>query len=43
LFIAEMTSAQSADQADGWTLVRERCYGKTRLAIWKRDEGENAK
>jgi 16S rRNA G966 N2-methylase RsmD len=43
LFIAEMTSAQAADRSAGWELVRERTYGKTRLAIWKRDEGENEK
>ena len=43
LFIAEMTSAQAADRSSGWELVRERTYGKTRLAIWKRDEGENEK
>ncbi len=36
VFAAEMTAAQKADSAPGWELVRERDYGKTRLALWRR-------
>lgn len=36
VFAAEMTAAQKVDPAPGWELVRERDYGKTRLALWRR-------
>ena len=36
LFIAEMTAVQKAEETPGWELVRDRCYGKTRLCIWRR-------
>jgi len=36
LFIAESESAQQPVHAAGWELVRDRTYGKTRLAIWRR-------
>lgn len=36
LFIAEMTAVQKAEETPGWELLRDRCYGKTRLCIWKR-------
>lgn len=36
LFIAEMTSAQAAESADGWEMLRDRVYGKTRIVIWRR-------
>lgn len=36
VFAAEMTAAQAADSAPGWELLRERDYGKTRLAVWRR-------
>lgn len=39
IFIAEMTAAQSAEDAPGWKLQRERTYGKTRLVVWRR-QGE---
>jgi 16S rRNA (guanine966-N2)-methyltransferase len=39
VFVAEMTAAQSAGDAPGWKLVRDRTYGKTRLAAWRR-QGE---
>lgn len=39
LFVAEMTAAQTADEAAGWTLARDRAYGRTRLCLWRR-EGE---
>ena len=37
LFLAEMTSAQKTEEAPGWTLTRERTYGKTRLAFYRRN------
>ena len=36
LFIAEMTASQSADEAAGWELLRDRKYGCTRICIWRR-------
>jgi len=36
LFIAEMTAVQKAEETPGWDLLRDRCYGKTRLCIWRR-------
>ena len=36
LFIAEMVSRQPIPDCDGWELYRDRRYGKTRLAIWRR-------
>ncbi len=38
LFIAEMTAAQRAEAADGWELLRDRTYGKTRICIWRREQ-----
>jgi len=40
VFAAEMTAAQSADAADGWELLRDRKYGKTRICIWRRNQGK---
>ena len=37
LFVAEMTSAQKVDEATGWELLRDRTYGKTRLAFYRRN------
>ena len=39
LFIAEMTAAQSVGGTDGWELLRDRVYGRTRILIWRRREG----
>lgn len=36
LFIAEMTSGQAPDSAPAWELCRDRTYGQTRLAIYRR-------
>lgn len=36
LFIAEMTAVQRTEETPGWTLVRDRTYGKSRLCIWRR-------
>lgn len=35
IFAAEMTSAQHADEVPGWTLYRDRTYGKTRICLWR--------
>ena len=37
LFAAEMTAVQKAEATPGWTILRDRAYGKTRLCIWRRD------
>lgn len=42
LFVAEMTAVQSAEETPGWTLVRDRTYGKTRLCVWRRNGGAGA-
>ena len=36
LFVGEMSAAQHPEEAFGWELVRDRVYGHTRLAIWRR-------
>ena len=36
LFIAEMTAGQTPDSAPAWDLCRDRTYGQTRLAIYRR-------
>ena len=36
LFIAEMTSEQTLDISPAWELCRDRTYGQTRLAIYRR-------
>ena len=36
LFVAEMTSVQGAVEAPGWDVLRDRVYGKTRIAVWRR-------
>lgn len=41
LFIAEMTSAQRAEDTPGWDLLRDRTYGKSRLCIWRRDKQDS--
>ena len=37
LFVAEMTAVQKAETTPGWTLLRDRTYGRTRLCIWRRN------
>ena len=37
LFAAEMTAVQRADEPPGWSLLRDRVYGGTRLCVWRRD------
>ena len=36
LFIAEMTAGQTLDSSSAWELCRDRTYGQTRLAIYRR-------
>ena len=36
LFIAEMTAGQALDNSPAWELCRDRIYGQTRLAIYRR-------
>ena len=36
LFIAEMTAGQAPDSVPAWELCRDRTYGQTRLAIYRR-------
>ena len=36
LFIAEMTAGQTLDNSPAWELCRDRTYGQTRLAIYRR-------
>ncbi|HNX33288.1 MAG TPA: 16S rRNA (guanine(966)-N(2))-methyltransferase RsmD [Kiritimatiellia bacterium] len=35
IFVAEMPEAKSAEEVAGWTLLRDRTYGHTRLAVYK--------
>ncbi len=36
LFVAEMVSTQETDEVEGWEILRDRVYGKTRIVIWRR-------
>lgn len=36
LFVAEQASDTRAAPVDGWEILRDRVYGKTRLVIWRR-------
>lgn len=36
LFIAEMTSSRAPDESPLWDLLRDRAYGQTRLAVYRR-------
>ena len=36
LFVAELTSRQSPDESSAWDLCRDRVYGQTRLAVYRR-------
>lgn len=38
LFIAEMTADQAGEEVDGWEMLRDREYGKTRICIWRRKD-----
>lgn len=37
VFIAEMPVAKSADEVTGWTLFKDREYGHTRVALYRRE------
>jgi len=37
IFVAEMPEAKRAEEVAGWTLLRDRTYGHTRLAVYKFD------
>lgn len=36
-FVAEMPESKPAEEAAGWTLLRDRAYGHTRLAVYRLD------
>ena len=36
IFVAEMTSRRECDASDAWELLRDRVYGQTRLAVYRR-------
>ncbi|MBP5322004.1 MAG: 16S rRNA (guanine(966)-N(2))-methyltransferase RsmD [Kiritimatiellae bacterium] len=38
LFIAEMPIAKSAETVPGWELLRDRVYGHTRVAVYRRED-----
>jgi len=38
LFVAEMAAHQDPDERPGWDLLRDRTYGQTRLAVYRRLE-----
>ena len=35
-FAAEMPFGMAAAPADGWEILRDRQYGRTRLVVWRR-------
>ncbi len=39
LFIAERAARREVDEAPGWTLLRDRVYGKTQLLVYRLGEG----
>jgi 16S rRNA (guanine966-N2)-methyltransferase len=40
VFAAEMPEAKRADEFEGWTLLRDRTYGHTRLAVYLLADGK---
>lgn len=36
IFIAEMTASQRPEEPQGWEILRDRRYGKTRICVWRR-------
>jgi len=38
IFVAEMPVERKADEVDGWELLRDREYGHTRLAVYRREK-----
>ena len=38
LFVAELTSRQTPDESPAWDLCRDRVYGQTRLAVYRRKQ-----
>ena len=38
LFVAETDMSMDAPEVEGWELLRDRLYGKTRIAIWRRQK-----
>jgi len=43
LFVAEMPESKRAEEASGWTLLRDRTYGHTRLAVYRLEEEDAEK
>ena len=39
IFVAEMPEAKHAEEVAGWTLLRDRTYGHTRLAVYRLNDG----
>ena len=39
IFVAEMPEAKRAEEVAGWTLLRDRTYGHTRLAVYRLEDG----
>jgi len=42
IFVAEMPDYRRAEEVAGWTLLRDRTYGHTRLAVYRLDDGRPA-
>jgi 16S rRNA G966 N2-methylase RsmD len=42
IFVAEMPESRSAEEVAGWTLLRDRTYGHTRLAVYRLENGSEA-
>lgn len=38
-FLAEMAERQDAEGVPGWDLLRDRTYGKTRIALYRKEDG----
>lgn len=38
-FVAEMPESKRAEEVAGWSLLRDRTYGHTRLAVYKLEDG----
>lgn len=42
IFVAEMPESKKAEEVAGWTLLRDRTYGHTRLAVYRLESGQGA-
>ena len=43
IFVAEMPESSHPEEIEGWTLLRDRTYGHTRLVLYRLDDGTESR